>query len=170
MESREICKSLEELEERRSFWASQPGRVTVRSDDPFSASFGYCSFKERPYGEESEWDEEVVSIIYRPYGELRQLRRLVETRDALAEAYAVHSQHEGRFWRAHDPKARTLGFVCLCEAASGVSHVIQVPLFVAKSMSEVQEAPAPGLEEALRELKKTESVNILEGILKHRRG
>jgi hypothetical protein len=168
MEAREVCSSPEELEERRAFWASQPGRVVLRADSPECGEFGYTSFLERPDGVE-KWtreDEKAVLTLYRPFGALDPLHRVARDAGAFVDSFLIHQCHKDKFFRISNAAERTRGFVCYCEASSGVSHVVMIPLTRLKGIVESFSEDAKRVQELVR----NDDENILDRILKSHRG
>lgn len=160
MEAREVCNSPDELRARREALSSDPTRINVPYDDPKLGEFGFASLREDPK------DEDKKVVVYRPFGALRPLERIAMRPEPFIESFLIHQCHKGRFFRISDPVARTKGFVCYCEASSGVSHVVMIPLTRLKEIVESFSDEAKKVYELVR----TDDENILEQILKSHRG
>jgi hypothetical protein len=160
MEAREVCNSPDELQARKEVLSSDPARISVPYSDPRYGEFGFVSFREDPK------DEDKKVVVYRPFGGLTPLDRVVRRAEPFVESFLIHQCHKGKFFRISDPEARTKGFVCYCEASSGYSHVVMIPLTRLKEIVESFSEEAKQVYELIR----TDDENILELILKSHRG
>jgi hypothetical protein len=130
--SSELCKTLEALEERRAFWASQPDRQVLPFQAPEEAMTGYIAiliWEEIGKVPPADWNEDPKNLVFYHFGEpLKPLLRVTRNLEGFEESFKIHKAHGSHFHVANDPMSRQLGFVCYCEAKSGVSHVVRIPI------------------------------------------